>query len=57
MFCCVDTLEARQVADLVAAAFLIPLIDVGVTIPVRKAGARVAIADVCGRIDYVQPGR
>jgi ThiF family/Prokaryotic homologs of the JAB domain len=57
LFCCVDTLEARQVADLVAAAFLIPLIDVGVTIPVRKAGAGVAIADVCGRIDYVQPGR
>ena len=57
LFCCVDTLEARQVADLVAAAFLIPLIDVGVTIPVRKAGAGVAIADVCGRVDYVQPGR
>ena len=57
LFCCVDTLEARQVADLVAAAFLIPLIDIGVTIPVRKAGAGVAIADVCGRIDYVQPGR
>ena len=57
LFCCVDTLEARQVADLVAAAFLVPLIDVGVTIPVRKAGAGVAIADVCGRIDYVQPGR
>jgi proteasome lid subunit RPN8/RPN11 len=57
LFCCVDTLEARQVADLVAAAFLIPLIDVGVTISVRKAGAGVAIADVCGRIDYVQPGR
>jgi hypothetical protein len=57
LFCCVDTLEARQVADLVAAAFLVPLIDIGVTIPVRKAGAGVAIADVCGRIDYVQPGR
>lgn len=57
LFCCVDTLEARQVADLVAAAFLVPLIDVGVTIPIRKVGAGVGIADVCGRIDYVQPGR
>ncbi len=57
LFCCVDTLEARQVVDLIAGAFLIPLIDVGVTIPVRKAGAGVAIADVCGRVDYVQPGR
>lgn len=56
LFCCVDTLEARQIADLIAAAFLIPLFDVGVVIPVRKAGEGVAIADVCGRIDYVQPG-
>jgi hypothetical protein len=56
IFSCVDTLEARQIADLIAAAFLIPLFDVGVVIPVRKDGEGVAIADVCGRIDYVQPG-
>ena len=56
--CCVDTLEARYIADLISSAFLIPLFDVGVSIPTRKTpegGA--AIADVCGRIDYVQPGR
>jgi hypothetical protein len=57
LFCCVDTLEARQVADLIAAAFLLPLFDVGVVIPTREAGGTVAIADACGRIDYVQPGR
>lgn len=56
IFCCVDTLEARHIADLVAAAFLLPLFDVGVVIPVRKRGGAFAIADVCGRIDYVQPG-
>lgn len=56
LFCCVDTLEARQIADLISATFLIPLVDVGVVIPIRKAGAGVAIADVCGRVDYVQPG-
>jgi len=56
LFCCVDTLEARQIADLIASAFLIPLIDMGVVIPVRRAGATIAIADVCGRVDYVQPG-
>lgn len=55
LFCCVDTLEARQIVDLIGAAFLIPILDVGVTIPVRKAPAGVAIGDVCGRIDYVQP--
>lgn len=56
IFSCVDTQEARQIADLIAAAFLIPLFDVGVSIPTRKAGDGVAIAEVCGRIDYVQPG-
>ena len=58
LFCCVDTLEARQIADLIASAFLIPLIDMGVVIPVRRAAsaAGVAIADVVGRIDFVQPG-
>jgi len=58
LYCCVDTLEARQFADLISSAFLIPLFDVGVTIPTRKTrDGGVAIADVCGRIDYVQPGR
>ena len=56
IFCCVDTLEARHIADLIAAVFLLPLCDVGVVIPVRKKGDIFAIADVCGRIDYVHPG-
>lgn len=57
IFSCVDTHEARQIVDLIAAAFLIPLFDVGVVIPTRKVGSDgLAIADVCGRIDYVQPG-
>lgn len=56
IFCCVDTLEARYIADLIAAAFLLPLFDVGVVIPVRKNGDAFAVADACGRIDYVQPG-
>jgi len=57
LFCGVDSLEARQIADLIATAFLLPLFDVGVVIPVRNAGGMPAIGDVCGRIDYVQPGR
>lgn len=56
LFCCVDTLEARHIADRMGAAFLTPLIDMGVSIPTRKASEKFAIADVCGRIDYVQPG-
>jgi hypothetical protein len=57
LFCGVDSLEGRQIADLIATAFLLPLFDVGVVIPIRNAGGMPAIADVCGRIDYVQPGR
>ena len=34
----VDCLEARHIADLIATAFLLPLFDVGVVIPVRDAG-------------------
>jgi hypothetical protein len=56
LFSCVDTIEARQIADLMGSAFLQPLFDVGVVIPVRKAGDGHAIGDVCGRIDYIQPG-
>jgi len=56
LFCCVDTLEARYICDLIAASFLIPFFDVGVAIPTRRQGKGSAIADVCGRIDYVRPG-
>lgn len=57
LFCCVDSLEARQVIDLIATTYLVPLFDVGVVIPLRDAAGTSAIGDVCGRIDYVQPGR
>lgn len=56
IFCCVDSLRGRMVADRMATAFLLPLIDIGVVIPTRKTGDGVAIAEVCGRIDYVFPG-
>lgn len=56
IFCCVDSKEGRMYADLIAAAFLLPLFDVGVTIPTFLNDGKVAIADVSGRIDYVQPG-
>ncbi|MBY0560131.1 ThiF family adenylyltransferase [Hyphomicrobium sp.] len=56
VFCCVDTQEGRYFADLIASAFLLPLFDVGVTIPTHNSDGRTSIADVCGRIDYVQPG-
>lgn len=58
IFSCVDTQLARQVADQIASAFLIPLMDVGVTIPAQVSDdAGTTIIDAVGRIDYVQPGR
>jgi hypothetical protein len=53
---CVDTAEGRHIADRLAAHFLMPLLDVGVSIPTRMAGCERVIFEVCGRIDYVQPG-
>ncbi|MGO9475778.1 MAG: HesA/MoeB/ThiF family protein [Rhodomicrobium sp.] len=57
LFSCVDTAEGRHIADRLSAFFAIPLFDVGVSIPTRKTadGGR-AIAEVCGRVDYVYPG-
>lgn len=56
IFSCVDTAEGRHLADRLAAYFAMPLFDVGVAIPTRATPTGPAIAEVCGRIDYVQPG-
>jgi hypothetical protein len=56
LFCCVDTLRARSVADLLCKAFLLPLLDVGVAIPTRATADKGrAIDEATGRIDYVHP--
>jgi hypothetical protein len=57
LFCCVDTDEGRHLADRIASSFLLPLIDMGVSIPTRHAAdGNPQIIEVCGRIDYVFPG-
>jgi hypothetical protein len=56
IFCCVDSKEGRQIVDLIASSFLMPVFDVGVCIPTRRAGDELAVFDVCARIDYVRPG-
>lgn len=56
LFCCVDTDEGRHLADRIASAFLMPLIDMGVSIPTRRVrGGLPQIIEVCGRVDYVFP--
>jgi hypothetical protein len=57
IFSCLDTDEGRHLADRVASSFLMPLIDMGVSIPTRRnANGAPQIIEVCGRVDYVFPG-
>jgi len=57
LFCCVDTVEGRLICDKMSEAFIQPLFDVGVTIPTRKTTeGNIAIGDINGRVDFVQPG-
>ena len=57
VFSCVDTHHARWIVDHLGAAFLLPIVDMGVTIPTRRTeSGAVAIGDVVGRVDYVFPG-
>jgi len=56
LFSCVDSMGGRGIAELISRCCLIPLIDLGVTIPTRRdSDGYPHVADVCGRIDYVRP--
>jgi len=56
LFSCVDSMAGRGIAELISRCCLIPLIDLGVTIPTRRdPDGNPRIADVCGRIDFVRP--
>ena len=56
LFSCVDSMTGRSIAELICQSCVIPLIDLGVTIPTRTdAVGHIHVADVCGRIDYVRP--
>ena len=56
LFSCVDSMVGRSIAELISRCCLIPLIDLGVTIPTRRdANGQAHVADVCGRIDFVRP--
>ncbi|UWQ57288.1 ThiF family adenylyltransferase [Leisingera caerulea] len=56
LFSCVDSMAGRSMAELLSRCCLIPMIDLGVTIPTRRdAYGCPHVADVCGRIDVVRP--
>ncbi|CAM3896309.1 HesA/MoeB/ThiF family protein [Castellaniella denitrificans] len=55
IFSCVDSFGGRHIADRLAAAMVQPLFDVGISIPVYHPDGKMAISNVNGRIDYIQP--
>ena len=55
LFCCVDTVSARMYIDLINEFFLLPVFDIGVTIPTGFKDGRTFITEVCARLDYIQP--
>lgn len=55
LFCCVDSAKGRLISDRISEYFLLPLIDMGVSIPVTGLCGEEELADVVGRIDYVHP--
>lgn len=56
LFSCVDSMAGRSIAELISQCCLIPMIDLGVTIPTRRdAEGHPHVADVCVRIDFVRP--
>jgi len=56
LFSCVDSMAGRSMAEMISQCCLIPLIDLGVTIPTRRdTNGFPHVADVCGRIDFVRP--
>ena len=57
LFSCVDTVSARMHVDLVGEYFLLPVFDIGVTIPTGSKDGKPFITEVCARLDYIQPHR
>lgn len=57
LFSCVDTVSARMYVDLVGEHFLLPIFDIGVTIPTGSKDGKPFITEVCARLDYIQPHR
>lgn len=55
LFSCVDTVSARMYIDLISEFFLLPIFDIGVTIPTGFKDGKAFIAEVCARLDYIKP--
>jgi hypothetical protein len=57
-FGCMDTVDGRFLLNTLASYYTIPYFDIGVRLDTVREGPRKgAIREVCGTINYLQPGR
>jgi hypothetical protein len=58
VFGCMDSIDGRYLLNTLATYYTLPYFDIGVRIEAIKEGARKGqIREVCGAINYLQPGR
>jgi hypothetical protein len=58
VFGCMDTIDGRFLLNTLATYYTIPYFDVGVRLEAIREGPRKgSIREVCGTINYLQPGR
>ncbi len=58
VFGCMDTVDGRFLLNTLATYYTIPYFDIGVRLDTVREGPRKAdIREVCGTINYLQPGR
>lgn len=57
LFGCMDSVDGRFLLNLIASTYNIPYFDIGVRLDAVPAGPRKgAIRELCGTINYLQPG-
>jgi hypothetical protein len=58
VFGCMDTLDGRFLLNTLATYYMLPYIDIGIRLDaVREGSQRGRIREVCGTINFLQPGR
>jgi proteasome lid subunit RPN8/RPN11 len=58
VFGCMDTIDGRYLLNALASYYMIPYFDIGVRLDAVRDGAEKGrIREVCGTVNYLQPGR
>ena len=58
VFGCMDTIDGRYLLNSLAAYYTLPYFDIGVRLDAVRCGtAKGCIREICGTVNYLQPGR